>query len=284
MLPLEYPETLRFESCDKPTLPSRSSVFTDIFKAVDREKPGVAVKIFRVHAIPKDRTKDLEKKFLKEAEKWAVLRHENIAPITIFKPSFDSDSQLLSFPRIIMYWYEKGDVRSYTKKFPATDRLALIAGITCALDYLHDHHIVHGSVYPPNILIDDQGNPVITDMEHSKIFTAEYYHVLSSPGGEKFRYSSPEWTMDSEHTAYMSTSDVWSFACTALELLTEVRPFAHIVSDVAVVLALHDRKKPFNINELVKPTYVAQDYMDTLFSCLDLEVESRPSMKDMLKQ
>ena len=43
------------------------------------------------------------------------------------------------------------------------DALTIVSQVGQALAYAHEHHIVHGNIKPENILLDDNGQAVLTD-------------------------------------------------------------------------------------------------------------------------
>ncbi|TFK39265.1 kinase-like domain-containing protein [Crucibulum laeve] len=60
--------------------------------------------------------------------------------------------------------YNNSDIVSFIKQHPETDRLQLILPIAHAVETLHKNHIVHGNLYPGNILITDTQDAILTDV------------------------------------------------------------------------------------------------------------------------
>ena len=90
------------------------------------------------------------------------------------------------------------------------------------LEYLHCEGIVHGDLHAGNILIDDNGNACLTDFGMSLITPATAYNYGSVHGGGATHWQAPELMdpeeFDSNSTRPTPQSDVYSFACTALEV------------------------------------------------------------------
>ena len=99
----------------------------------------------------------------------------------------------------------------------------IVLGIAQALEYAHDHHVVHRDVKPSNVLIDRNNRPHLTDFGIAK--------MLDTPGpvtanGFWFsQYMSPE-IAGSHKTMIDHRSDLFSLGALMYELLTGRRPFS----------------------------------------------------------
>ena len=94
--------------------------------------------------------------------------------------------------------------------------------IAQGLEYLHNEGIIHGDLHAANILVDDKGNACLTDFGLSLIAEASAYNYGSVHGGGAIRYQAPE-LIDPEEFGLESSrptpaSDIFSFACTAIEV------------------------------------------------------------------
>lgn len=115
----------------------------------------VAVKI-----LPPSLARDanIARQFQRQSELMAQLDHRNILPI------IDSGQEgAVSF--IISRYAEGGTLRDNISKYQKPENLVqLIEPITNALDYLHEQGLVHGNLTPDNILIDEEDQPLLTDI------------------------------------------------------------------------------------------------------------------------
>ncbi len=117
----------------------------------------VAVKIMREHV---DSDLDMEVRFEREARAVAGLRHPNI--IQVF--DFDlSDGQ----PCLIMEYVPGASLGTYLKtlhkhggKLPFNIVSRLLLSLASAIDYAHDHHLIHRDVKPANVLLRSATGPV----------------------------------------------------------------------------------------------------------------------------
>lgn len=115
----------------------------------------VAVKI-----LPPSLARDLDiaRQFQRQSELMAQLDHRNILPI------IDSGQEgAISY--VISHYVEGGTLRDNISKYQKPENLVkFIEPITEALGYLHEQGLVHGNLTPDNILIDGEGQPLLTDI------------------------------------------------------------------------------------------------------------------------
>lgn len=105
----------------------------------------------------------------------------------------------------------------------AADVAALLHRLADALGSAHAHGVVHGEVHPANLLLRDDGRPVLTDFVLAGI-------AIPPPmerGAVTARgvHAAPEVLQGNPATP---ASDVWSLASTAYHLLSGVAPFRRV--------------------------------------------------------
>ncbi|KAG8913341.1 hypothetical protein FRC00_002577 [Tulasnella sp. 408] len=103
-----------------------------------------------------------------------------------------------------------------------------ILEIAKGLDYLHNQNIMHGSLKPSNILINDDGRAVLSDFSLAKAATVDAKNTQVNPQVNVFRYQSPEVISDNPIS---KASDVYSWAMTALEIITGGASFSCLFSE-----------------------------------------------------
>ncbi|KIO23541.1 hypothetical protein M407DRAFT_77926, partial [Tulasnella calospora MUT 4182] len=107
-----------------------------------------------------------------------------------------------------------------------------IVDIARGLDYLHMQDIIHGSLKPSNILINDDGRAVVSDFSLAKPATVGAKFTQLNPQVNVFRYQSPEVISDEPISR---ASDVYSWAMTALEIITGQPPFHTCTSPMKLI-------------------------------------------------
>ena len=75
---------------------------------------------------------------------------------------------------------ENGEVTKYVNKYPDVNRKRIVRRIAEGLRLLHtfDPPIVHGDIKGQNILINNEGNPLLTDFSLSKVRQSIGIYVL----------------------------------------------------------------------------------------------------------
>ncbi len=111
-------------------------------------------------------------------------------------------------------------VRNPTQFFRSAARLGVELGT--ALHYAHEQGVIHRDIKPSNILIDDLGEPWISDFGLAQIHGANDLTLTGDVLGT-LRYMSPE---QAEGQKFLDQrTDVYSLGLTLYELLTRTAPF-----------------------------------------------------------
>ncbi|KAF9457872.1 kinase-like domain-containing protein [Collybia nuda] len=244
----------------------------------------VAVKLLRVFT---RREVDLErsrKRLNREVNIWKNLNHPNIAKF--LGVSF----QLGGRPALVMQWYENGTAPSYIKDRPLEFRLTLVKEVCAGLKYLHnlDCPVVHGDLKGNNILVDDEGHPVLSDFGLSKMIDD-----IGGPTGNTtttlagtVRWQAPELLFDEEEpedgadppppAGPTLASDVWSLACTVYELISGHFPYHHRLYDWKVIQDVMDGKGPLQPDDDM--IHQSEGLVKILNECWTLDPADRPNM------
>lgn len=109
-------------------------------------------------------------------------------------------------------------------------RLYFVRSIASGLAYLHscDPPICHGALRPANVLINDEPDVVLCDFGLTT-FVEDFYAESGIGTSQSLKgsinYMSPEifQEVEPEHTLQ---SDVWAWACTAFEIITDYAPYS----------------------------------------------------------
>ncbi|KAG8916196.1 hypothetical protein FRC01_003305 [Tulasnella sp. 417] len=97
-----------------------------------------------------------------------------------------------------------------------------IFDIIRGLHYLHGQNVIHGSLKPSNILIQDDGRAVLSGFSLARPGTQDPKNTQTDLQADIYRYRAPEVILDDSRS---KASDVYSWAMTALEIITGDPPF-----------------------------------------------------------
>src|SRR4051812_41649180 len=100
----------------------------------------------------------------------------------------------------------------------------LMAKVARAVDYAHARGVLHRDLKPGNILIDDHGEPLVSDFGLAKSLEADCDLTRTLAGLGTPGYIAPE-QANSAATALTARSDVYSLGAVLFYLLTGRPPF-----------------------------------------------------------
>jgi serine/threonine-protein kinase len=186
-----------------------------VYRAEDpRLGREVAVKVIRADY---DQDPAFLKRFEREAHTLAQLTHPHIVRV------LDAGEQD-GLPYVVMDYVPGGTLRKRTgRPMPAAEAGHLVLPIARALDHAHRHGIVHRDVKPANILIAQDGRPMLSDFGIARVSSSHPQTQLTATG---YGVGTPDY-MAPEQWAGEATpaSDVYALGIVLYELITGWRPF-----------------------------------------------------------
>ncbi len=160
------------------------------------------------------------KRFRREAEAAASLDHSGIVPI--YEVGERDGSCYFS-----MKFVEGGQLDAVVRResMPVRGAAELIAKVARTVSYAHEHGILHRDIKPGNILLDQKGEPHLTDFGLARLVESEStvtrtMEVLGTPS-----YMAPEQAVGN-NGAISSATDVYGLGAVLYQLLTGHPPFA----------------------------------------------------------
>jgi TolB-like protein/Tfp pilus assembly protein PilF len=205
------------------------------------------------------------KRFRLEAEAAASLEHPGIVPI--HEVGERDGSCYFS-----MKFVEGGQLDEVTKREPLPPRRAaeLIAKIARIVHYAHEHGILHRDIKPGNILLDQEGEPHLTDFGLARLVESEStvtrtMEVLGTPS-----YMAPEQAVGN-NAAISSLTDVYGLGAVLYQLLTGQPPFAGGTTYETIKLLLDtEPRQPRLLNPKID-----RDLSTICLKCLEKDSQRR---------
>src|SRR6266480_3576393 len=207
------------------------------------------------------------KRFRLEAEAAARLEHPGIVPI--YEVGERDGSCYFSMKLV-----EGGQLDEVAKRESMSIRRAveLIAKVARTVHYAHDHSILHRDIKPGNILLDDKGEPHLTDFGLARLVETEStitrtLELLGTPS-----YMAPEQAAGN-NTQLTSATDVYGLGAVLYRLLTGHPPFVGGTTYETIKLLLDtEPRQP----RLWNPK-IDRDLSTICLKCLDKDSQRRYS-------
>ena len=179
---------------------------------------------------------------------------------------FDADQYEGWFYWVVEYVNGKTLLNMITAKdsVPTVVVLKLMVDVAEALEYAHQHGIIHGDIKPPNILVSDKGIPYLTDFLPLVVVEQKIYEeaVVGSSA-----YLSPEtWSGKQE-----PRSDLWSLGMTFYHLLTGNLPFDD--RNLSAIIQAISSEDPLDLTLLYNT--IPQPVSRIIDQCLQKDLERR---------
>src|SRR6266487_671358 len=159
-------------------------------------------------------------RFRREAQAVASLDHPNILPIYEVSESEDG------LPFFSMKLAEKGSLREHLASLRDEPRkcVQLMAKVARAVEYAHSRGVLHRDIKPGNILLDDRGEPLVSDFGLAKLLDGnnDFTRSLTTFGTAGF--IAPE-RADGAGADFIPAADVYSLGAVLFNVLAGRPPF-----------------------------------------------------------
>lgn len=180
---------------------------------------------------------------------------------------------------ILMEYIPGGSLASLVSKFGALAENVVrvyAAQILEGLAYLHSHKILHRDIKGANILVHTDGTIKLADFGASK----QLAEMKTITDGFASMKGTPYWMAPEviKQTSYGRGADIWSVACTVIEMATGRPPWSDFQSAVAAMFHIADTD---DVPKL--PDGFSEEGVDFLRLCFDRDPRSRPSAADLLQ-
>jgi serine/threonine protein kinase len=156
-------------------------------------------------------------RFKREAKVAAALDHPNIIPIY----RIASGGKLFWYAMKYLQGHALDELLRTKGRFSLAETVDILRQVADALDYAHEHEVIHRDVKPANVMVDERGRVVVTDFGIAKPLAQGTLTASGSVVGTPY-YMSPE---QGAGRPVHGASDQYSLAVMAYEMLSGVRPF-----------------------------------------------------------
>ncbi|KAG8997908.1 hypothetical protein FRB94_007378 [Tulasnella sp. JGI-2019a] len=266
----------------------------DLYKGTHSPTRAIlAMKHPRIQGPGASQAKEAKRRWEKEAKIWSSLNHDNILPfygiveigseVYLVSPWIDYGdlSQFLTLRREYMDASPTGQAQVHSGlhlAFSAFEETAMIHGIALGLEYLHANCVIHGDLKAGNILLEPSLNPLIGDFGLTK--NEEFDTTPPSlKGVATARWMCPSVTNNGPRS---KKTDMFSFAMTIVEVLTERVPFHDKNNFQAQMAVFMGQRPPFEPLKSCNGTEF-KPLWDLAESCWVHEPEDRPSIEGVVR-
>lgn len=191
----------------------------------------VAIKVIQPN---QQQSEKFLRRFQREAKTLAQLSHPSIVKIL--------DNGLYEgVPYLVMEFVTGGGLNSRMgKAYPYAEAAAILAPVARALQHAHERKVIHRDVKPANILINESGQPMLSDFGIVKLLDMDETQGLTSTGAMigTPAYMSPE---QASGKPVDGRSDIYSLGLIFYELVTGRKPFT---ANTPVELTLKHIQEP----------------------------------------
>ncbi|KAG8911775.1 hypothetical protein FRC01_005529, partial [Tulasnella sp. 417] len=269
------PAELACECVRLSTQPEYSGSRNDIWKGRWLDKQDVALIFYKEYKMGM-RDEASIRRFERQIRVWRKL--DNPFVLRLYGWCKFEDETYLVSP-----WLRNRDVVRFLEAKKNRDRicLSLIYEIAQGLQYLHSQEIIHGSLKPSNILVQDDGRACLSNRLFLDFAQAWLGSTYASPNVTVFRYQAPEVILD---TPISRASDVYSWAMTALEIITGDPPFHTWKSPGQLAAQVLMKNQVPNRRDYKSPVLDKYPEIWELFKlCWSREPRERPTAKDIVQ-
>ncbi|EIE26178.1 Pkinase-domain-containing protein [Coccomyxa subellipsoidea C-169] len=188
----------------------------------------------------------------------------------------DRDDQHLN---IFLEFVPGGSIASLLAKFGSFKESVIrvyARQILLGLEYLHHNKIMHRDIKGANILVDHTGLVKVADFGASK----KIEDLVTMDSGFKSIKGTPYWMAPEviKQTGHGRQADIWSVACTVIEMATGKPPWSQFQSQVSALFHIASSKEP-----PVIPEVLSKEGRDFLLQCFNRVPKERPSAARLLR-
>jgi serine/threonine-protein kinase len=234
-----------------------------VYKAYDtRLERDVAFKVIRIGEIPESQREKLLKRFEREAKSQAKFTHPNIISVLDF-------GEHEGAPFLVIEYLAGGTLKAKTEKqVPYNEAARILAPIADALAYAHSRNVLHRDVKSSNVMITEEGKPMLGDFGIAKILEVEGTALTATGAG----VGTPEYMAPEQWRGNpVPQTDIYALGVVFYELVTGRKPYT---ADTPTAIAVMQMVEP-----LPRPSDLVPDLPErvekVLYKALAIQPEDR---------
>ncbi|KAH8113001.1 kinase-like domain-containing protein [Phellopilus nigrolimitatus] len=220
----------------------------------------------------------------REFNLWFPLKHPYILPLDgICYFQFERE-----IPSFVSPWQKNGTIIEYVRTRPDVDLLHMLECIAMAVGYLHDNDIIHMDLRGANILVSDNGDPLVSDFGIGKIDSGMGVMVSTEAKGNS-RYMPYEFFKHQDGKFHGSDArrswawDSWSFGMVIQEILTGNVPYHDDNLEPSIIHKIGAGTLPqFGSAQHRTWEKLEKPLRELTSRCLNLEPYHRPLMAEIV--
>ncbi len=208
-----------------------------VYRATDtRLRRRVALKVLPPELAFRE---EVRRRFLREAQMAAQLSHPNIVPIY----SVDEASGLVYFAMGLVEGAPLAKLLFQEARPPIPVVRRVLREVADALQYAHQHGVVHRDIKPDNILVESEsGRALVTDFGIARAAQAEVRLTATGIAVGTPAYMSPEQAMGERDVD--GRADIYSLGIVGYQMLAGELPFAAANTPSMLMKQLSEPPRP----------------------------------------
>ncbi|KAI3472192.1 hypothetical protein Pfo_029680 [Paulownia fortunei] len=216
-------QAIDFEAVAKGTMKDSNKLSTGTFSTVYRaDMPsGMILSVRKLKSMDKTIIHH-RNKMIREVEKLSKLCHDNLMrPIgfVVFEDAVLLLHQYFPNGTLAQFLHDSKEKPDYKPDWPS--RLSIAIGVAEGLAFLHNVAIIHLDISSGNVFLDSNFNPLVGEVEISKLLDPSRGTASISAVAGSFGYIPPEYAYTMQVTA---PGNVYSYGVVLLEILTTQLP------------------------------------------------------------
>ena len=185
----------------------------------------------------------IRRRFRNEMQILADLNHPNIARL------FDGGETGEGVPYLVMEYVDGTPINAYCNEhnLSTEQRLKLFCTVCDAVQYAHQHLVIHRDIKPGNILVTSEGLPKLVDFGIAKLLTNGM--SAADAGATAMPFMTPEYASPEQvrGVSVTTATDVYSLGVVLYELLSGQLPYrfkSRLPHEVAQTICEQDPERP----------------------------------------